>query len=292
MRRQPRSIVTNRFASRWKVALPVDADNIAADIIQSPRIANGQANTCSGNRAISNPATMLKRLRMLTLGCSTLFRIRYWCFNMRCRRSCCRFPPFSIWSLGNAEQIEWITLRSNGTLEDWQVSGDQLETVVQHLHMLDAVSSSLLRLRRRYKVAAREFKAASFEIAMQSNCDTESFSSQRVPIAILAGRVLPWCDLRRDKLAMRDPLRRDRSILRAACVWRLVCSLCSYAALSCGKRTNTIRLQNKPSGSIAELFPKCVSLINDCRTAILARIKSEHTKAKGVRKSDPAAAYR
>lgn len=198
------------------------------------------------------------------------------------------FPSISIWMLDEAvesQQVEIIVLAKDRSLSTWQISGLDIEVLEQHLMQLDANSLPVL-------LCGNEEQIEKMASAVQRNfrsieCDRDELSKKRARL-ILSDSSSPWVDFRRDELAMHDPLRRNRNSLRtlALSVFLLIATLCG-TLLWQAQRYQTISEQykRKQQDLFRTAFPA-----QRIPAAILGRLKSEHTKAKGIRKTDPKSA--
>ncbi len=195
------------------------------------------------------------------------------------------FPSISVWMLDHAvgsQQVEILGLAPDRSLSTWQVSGMGIEILAQHLLQLDSsdLSVSLCGSREQIEEMASVVQRETRSIV----CDRSELAKKKAAL-ILSGRSSPWVDLRRDELAMHDPLRRDRNSLRtlALAIGLLVASLCGTLLWQAQRYQSMAEQYNqKQQDLFRTAFPA-----QRIPAAILGRLKSEQTKAKGIRKTDP-----
>ncbi len=278
--------IKNNQALRFALesVLPVDAESIVADGIHpfGKGAAGSLATVCLEVSHLKPIVTALEQLdcRIQFIVPSTVLAIE-----QALSDKSLPAPSISIWMLDQASdvpQVELVVVADDGSVSSWRIFGLDAASLEQNVLQLSADDLPI------FLCGTRE---ALIDLASVVPFETRSVESDRAELVrkrarvILSGRDIPCLDLRRDELAMRDPFRRDRKSLN-----RLAMALCILVATFCG----TLGWQAGTFQSLAEKYKqKQLQVFRNAfpgqRTpaAVLGRLKSEHTKAKGIRKTDP-----
>jgi hypothetical protein len=192
-------------------------------------------------------------------------------------------PSISIWSLdevAGSKRVEVLVLGSDKLLCDWRISSLDKSVLNQHLLQMDSNGVQVLLCGNNEDLQEMsEVVPTARSIAI----DRPMLLRTRAN-SILSRRDNPCVDLRRDELAGQDPMRRDRpALMRLALAFGiLVVTLCGALLWNAYLYRETAGLYKmKQQQVFRSAFPT-----QRTPAAILARLKSEHTKAKGTRKTD------
>jgi len=282
---------TNNAALRFALesVLPVDAESIVADAIhyKGRGSTRNLATVCLEVAHLKPIAVALEKVRgrVQFIVPSSLLAMEQALFEKRLS-----VPCLSIWisdQSAGVRQVEIIVLGADKSLSDWRVSGLDDEILNQHLLLLTSIETPVLLCGTKDEIEA---------MAKVVRIDTRSVEIDRSELLwkrakiLLTGREVPWVDLRRDDLAMQDPLRRERnSLVRLAlAIGLLIATLCGTLLWHAQTyRSLAEQTKQKQQELFRVAFPS-----QRTPAAILGRLKSEHTKAKGIRRTDPKSASR
>ncbi len=278
--------IKNNQALRYalELVLPVDAECIVADSIRQ----NTQAST-TDLPAVSMEIAYLKPIvdALEQAQCNVQFIVpaSLLAFEQAIADRIVPAPSLSLWMLNpniGPTQVEILELASDGSVRTWQLAGFDIETIQRHLLQLQSTSMKVFTVGNKNDLEKLgnivHHESQSIEI------DRDELIRKRAQ-SVLSGRKTPWIDLRRDSLATHDPWRRDRSSIT-----RLAMATVLLLATLCGTllwraqiyRSMADRYEQKQHELFRSAFPA-----QRVPAAILGRLKSEHTKAKGIRKTDP-----
>lgn len=267
-----------------EAVLPVDAESIVADSIRQ----DGQ-NTTTGVAAVAMEKAHINAIVDALEGslCKVQFIVplSMLVFEQTIVDKTLQVPSVSVWMLdqeNGTPNVEILSIDLAGSIRSWQVTELETETIDRHLSQLD--SDTL-------KVVLFGSGEELTKLASVVRCEAQSIEIDRADLArkralsILSGREDPWIDLRRDELASHDRWRRDRSSISwlAVAIGLFLATLCGTLFL----RAQTYRrladgYAQKQLDLFRGAFPE-----QRVPAAIVGRLKSEHTKAMGVRKTDP-----
>ena len=274
--------LTLRFA--LESVLPVDAERIVADSIGQQ--SQGLNNTIAAvSMEVGHLKPIIDALEQVRCNVQFIVPASLLAMEQAIASHIAPVPSFTVWMLDQnigPRRIEILELDSVGSLKNWQLIGFDAEAIEYHLLQLLTESSRLFLVGNRIELdqLTKVIRHESQSIELDRN----ELIRERTQL-ILAGRKAPWVDLRRDELAMQDPWRRDRSTLS-----RFAIAIAIFITTLCGTlfwRAQTYRsVADGNEQRQRELF-RVAFPAQRVPAAILGRLKSEHTKSKGIRKTDP-----
>ena len=193
-------------------------------------------------------------------------------------------PSVSLWISSQGTErprVEILSLGLNHAFRNWQLTEIDSGSIERHLLLLNAdkyplfLFGSTSELMQLTNLVERNHQVVEI--------DRTALLSQRAS-TILSGRADPWIDLRRDALASQDRWRPYRKSIRrlaiASCLLVLsVCCTLLWRARECQALVGLYE-QNQQS-LFKNAFPD-----QRIPAAILGRLKSELSKASGIRKTD------
>jgi type II secretory pathway component PulL len=269
--------------------LPVDAESIVADTVGP-----------SGNAAVAMEVGHLQAIvaSLEQLQCKVQFIVPESILSLEQVLIEKRLPTpsVSLWMVHESDdkpKVEILVLSSDKSVLAWQVVDLESKSLEQNLLLHNRESHELYLLGEAGELT--HFKslvrcesgsleiAKCIEVAACIEIDRACLVRKRAS-ALLVGRDTPWMDLRRDGLAVFDRWRRHR-----VSIARLVFATCFFVATLCGtllwrssQYQTDAKLYNQQQRDLfLRAFPQ-----QRVPAAILARLKSEHAKALGIRKTD------
>ena len=267
-----------------EAVLPVDAESIVADSIHQ----DGQATT-NGVAAVAMEKEHIKAIvdALEESHCKVQFIVplSILAFEQAIADKILPVPSVSVWMLdknNGQAKVEILSIGLDRSIHSWQITELEADTIDRHLLQLDSGSLKVVLLGNGDELA---------KLASVVRCEVQSIEIDRTDLAskrvqsILSGREEPWIDLRRDELASDDRWRRNRRSIS----W-LVMAIGLFLATLCGTlfwRAQTYRrLADSYAQKQLDLFRGAFPE-QRVPSAIVGRLKSEHTKAMGVRQTDP-----
>ncbi len=278
--------IKNNQALRFALesVLPVDAECIVADSIR-PNTQASKMNLPAVSMEIASLKPIVDALELAQCNVQFIVPASLLAFEQALADRLVPIPSLSVWMLNQnigLSQVEILELASDGSVRTWQLAGFDSETIHQHLLQLLTTSMKLLLVGN--KDDLKKLENVVHHDSHSIEIDRDELIRKRAQ-SVLSGHQAPWIDLRRDDLAAHDPWRRDRSSIT-----RLAVAVVLLLATLCGTllwRTQTYRsMSDQYEQKQQELF-RVAFPTQRVPAAILGRLKSEHTKAKGIRRTDP-----
>ncbi|MEQ1824846.1 MAG: hypothetical protein ABL921_02840 [Pirellula sp.] len=245
--------------------LPIDAESVVADEIELQGSSN--ATKAAIAMEIDTIRPIIHALEQSQCKVQSIVPITLLALEQALADRSLTAPSASVWTsdvTASPRNVEIVVLNADRSMGAWQVSEQDPASITRNLELLAA--DSLPR-----------FEFQSVVSLAQKRAET-----------LLAGRANPCVDLRRNELASADPWRRNR-----AAITRLVIAACILAATVCGTLLwYGAAYQRRSDFLVARQQELFRTAFPDQRVpaAILSRIRSEHAKVMGVRKTNAATA--
>jgi type II secretory pathway component PulL len=267
--------------------LPCDAEGIVADSIVSPR-GSKQTSVAAVALETAHVESIVKALEDARCKIQCIVPRSMLAFE---QASIERLLPASslwLWVMGTVEEsrrVEVVAVDSNRLPIAWQLCDMDPVSIEQNVRILNIDSLPVFVVGNSQDA---EILSAGLGIEHQiANQDLSSLIKKRAGKLLTAGE-FPWVDLRRDVLASQDPWRRYQGS-----IVRLAVATCVFFAVACGtfawRATHYQSLANQYKAKQEDIFRETFPG-QRVPAAILARLKSEYAKAKGVRTTDTATA--
>lgn len=265
--------------------LPCDAEGIVADSIEAPR-GSKQNSVAAVALETAHLENIVKALEEVQCKVQFIIPRSMLVFEQASLEKLLPASSVSLWVMHagpNAQRVEVLATDSNRLPISWQLCDLDPVVIEQNIRILNSDSLPICVVG-----SAQDTEILSNSIRLEHqtiNQDPSALLKKRAA-KLLAGGEEPWIDLRRDVLASQDPWRRYR-----ASIGRLAVAICVFFAVACGtfvwRATHYQSLANqykdKQEDVFRETFPG-----QRVPAAILARLKSEYAKAKGIRTTDTA----
>ncbi len=265
--------------------LPCDAEGIVADFIEAPR-GSKQNSFAAVALETAHLESIVKTLEEAQCKIQFIVPRSMLAFEQASIEKLLPASSLSLWVMrtgSDAPQVEILATDSNRLPIAWQICDLDPVSIEQNIRILNSDSLPIFVVGSSQET---ELLSGSIRLEHQTiNQDSSALAKKRAA-KLLTGGEEPWIDLRRDVLASQDPWRRHRSS-----IGRLTVAVCIFFAVACGTflwRANHYQslanqYKDKQENIFRETFPG-----QRVPAAILARLKSEYAKAKGVRSTDTA----
>jgi len=270
-----------RFA--LESVLPVDAEGIVADSIDHGRKASAPLAAVATEVARLKP--IVDALEQTNCKVQFIVPVSLLAFEQAFAEKLIPLPSVSLWimqGLIGRPRVEILAVDREGMILHWQVTGLDQESVDRHLLQLDHGSMNVYLIGNENELSQLASGLSHDLISIEM--DRHALSRKRAR-AILSGKQSPWIDLRRDDLAEQDRWRRHRIALTrmAIAIGLLIATLCGTLLWRAHLyQSMADSFEQRQQALFRTSFPG-----QRIPAAVWGRIKSEHTKAKGIRKTDP-----
>jgi hypothetical protein len=182
-----------------------------------------------------------------------------------------------------ADTLELFTLRA-GRVRCWSVLPDEPKDLLLHLSLefpqaasAAGNASSIAAIGLRQEIHSTLSPHPGLRL-IDLQMPAPLAAAMSLAGAILAGKVLPWIDLRRDELAVRDPFRQVRTPLTFAAVAVAVCLLCLCGGML-WRANRYDRMAAQYAGEQQAVFHQAfpnVAVPGDVRSRLAAEERSLH----------------
>ncbi|MCY2974807.1 MAG: hypothetical protein NTW52_09115 [Planctomycetota bacterium] len=265
--------------------LPCDAEGIVADSIEAPR-GSKQNSIAAVALETAHLESIVKALEEAQFKIQFIVPRSMLAFEQASIEKLLPASSVSLWVMragSDALRVEVLATDSNRLPIAWQLCDLDPVSIEQNIRILNSDSLPIFVVG---SLQDTELLSSSIRLEHQAiNQDLSALSKKRAARLLTSGEE-PWIDLRRDVLASQDPWRRHR-----ASIGRLAIAVCIFFAVACGTfvwrathyQSLANQYKNKQEDIFRETFPG-----QRVPAAILARLKSEYAKAKGVRSTDTA----
>jgi hypothetical protein len=141
-----------------------------------------------------------------------------------------QLPDAVVWPNAGGEQLELFVLRE-GRLHGWYVFPNRAKDLLMHVAMASPSVGTLVAIGLEPGLCTALAAARSELQVRQLAATAPTTPASSLAAAVLDGKVIPWIDLRRDALAVRDPFRQVRAPLTVAAAAVVLCLICLCAAM-------------------------------------------------------------
>ena len=266
-------------------ALPIDAESIVADSFAKNNKSIGMELTAVAME-VSHVQRLVNSLEQLQLKVQFIVPYSMLVFEQALDDNSLTAPSVSLWLPSGDEpflQAEILVLDADQTVRSWRMMEMEPSTIERNLSFVTTDFSSYPIFVFGDAGELTQRIAASHANSQWLSIDRERSSKSRAAM-LLSGRGEPWIDLRRDELATHDRWRRHRGAMT-----RLALAMSLFVVAVCGtliwRANQYVKLAGQIDQQQQDLFRRTFPG-QRIPAAILGRLRSEHAKAMGVRKSD------
>jgi hypothetical protein len=276
---------------RLEEKLPIAAEEVVADFIPASATESETLGVCSRRASL---APIVEALEESGLAITAICPASLLALQSLQTRGSLGSPESAdavIWPDESGDQLELFVLRG-GRLHGWYVFPNRPKDLLLYLGMAlppqspdEAASKSLAALGVDAGVLTLLSARPDLRIR-EIEASTPSVAAATLAGSILDGKLIPWIDLRRDALAVRDSLRQVRTPLTCAAAAVVLCMLCLCGAMLWrANRYESManRFADEQQAAFRQAFPTGAAPAD-----VRSRLEAEERRLRGLSGDDSA----